>query len=103
MLDTLSLARELQDAGIEPRHADAITHVVQQAVDHGDPATRSDLDALRKEVRADIDALRAEVRADLAALEARLIKWIVGVAVTATGIIVAAGTAFVVAVLQALR
>ena len=97
MLDTLTLARELKDAGIEPKHADAITHVVQQAAEHVDPATRADLDTLRVQVRADIDTFRADVRADLAALEARLIKWMIGIALTATGIIVAAGTAIVVA------
>lgn len=91
MLDTLTLARELKDAGIAPEQADAITHVVQQATEQADPATR-----------ADLNTHRAEVRADLAALEARLIKWMIGIALTATGIVVAAGTAFVVAVLRTL-
>ena len=91
MFDTLSLAHELKDAGVEPKQADAITRVVRQAVEHADPATR-----------ADLDALRAEFQADLAALEARLIKWMIGVALTAAGIVVAAGTAFAVAVLRAL-
>ena len=91
MLDTLTLARELKDAGIASEHADAITHIVQQATEQADPATR-----------ADLDTHRAEVRADLAALEARLIKWMIGIALTATGIVVAAGTAFVVAVLRTL-
>ena len=68
-----------------------MTHVVQRAAEHGDPATR-----------ADLATLRAEVRVDLAALEARPIKWMIGVALTATGIIVAAGTAVAVAVLRAL-
>lgn len=90
MLDTLTLAHELKNAGVEPKQADAITRVVRRAVEHGDPATRSDL-----------DTLRAEVQADLAALEARLIKWMIGIALTAAGIVVAAGTAFVVAVLRA--
>ncbi len=120
MLDTLSLARELKDAGIEAKQADAITHVVQQAAEHGDPATRADLDAHRvavhkdidglradfdthrTAVRADIDTFRAEVRADVAAFEARLIKWMIGIALTATGIVVAAGTAVVVAVSRVL-
>ena len=92
MLDTLTLARELKDAGIEPKQADAITHVVQQATEQADPATR-----------ADLDTYRAEVRADRAALEARLIKWMIGIALTATGIVVAAGTAFVVAVLRTIE
>ena len=91
MLDTLTLARELKDAGIEPKQADAITHVVQQATEQADPATR-----------ADLNTHRAEVRADLTALEARLIKWMIGIALTATGSVVAAGTAFVVAVLRTL-
>lgn len=73
------------------KQADAITHVVQQAAEHGDPATR-----------ADLNTHRAEVRADLAALEARLIKWMLGIALTATSIVVAAGVAFVAAVLQAI-
>ena len=102
MLDTLTLARELKDAGIAPEQADAITHVVQQATEHGDPATRADLNTHRAEVRADLNTYRAEVRADIAALEARLIKWMIGIALTATGIVVAAGTAFVVAVLRTL-
>lgn len=51
---------------------------------------------------ADLDTHRAEVRAELAALEARLSKWMIGIALTATGINVAAGTAFVVAVFRAL-
>jgi hypothetical protein len=118
------LARELKDAGIEPKQADAITHVVQQAAEHGDPATRTDLDAHgaavhadfdahrtavradldahRTAVRADLDTLRAAVRVDITALEARLIKWMIGIALTATGIVVAAGTTVVLAVFRTL-
>lgn len=46
---------------------------------------------------------RAEVRADIAAPETRLIKWMIGIALTATGIVVAAGTAFAVAFLRSLE
>ena len=46
--------------------------------------------------------MRAELRADLAALENRLIKWMIGIAVTVAGIAVAAGTAFLVAILRGL-
>ena len=91
MIGTLALARELKDSGVQRGQADAITHVVQQAVEHADPATR-----------ADLDTHRAEVRADIGALEARLIKWMIGIALTATGVVVAAGTAFVVAFLRTL-
>ena len=102
MLDTLAIARELKDAGVEPKQADAITRVFRQAAEHGDPATRADLEAHRAEVRSEFDAHRAEVRADLAAIEVRLIKWMIGIALTATGIIVAAGTAFAAAILRTL-
>lgn len=102
MLDTLAIARELKDAGVEPKQADAITRVFRQAAEHGDPATRADLEAHRAEVRSEFEAHRAEVRADLAAIEVRLIKWMIGIALTATGIIVAAGTAFAAAILRTL-
>lgn len=113
MLDTLAIARELKDAGVEPKQADAITRVFRQAAEHGDPATRADLEAHRAEVRSEFkthraevrsefDAHRAEVRADLAAIEVRLIKWMIGIALTATGIIVAAGAAFAAAILRTL-
>ncbi len=125
MLDTLTLARELRDSGIEPRQADAITDLVRQAVEHADPATREDLDGhrggaradlnahradlradfdtYRAGVRASLDALRADVRTDIAALGPRLIKWMIGIALTATGIVVAAGTALAVAFLRSLE
>ena len=124
MLDTLTLGRELKDAGVEPRQADAITHVVHQAVEQADPATREDLNAQRGEARADLnthraevradldthradvraslDTLRAEVRADIAALEARLLKWMIGIALTATGIFRRGRSRFAVAFLRTL-
>ena len=125
MLDTFTLARELKDSGIEPGQADAITHVVQQAVERADPPTgpdpdthrgearanldthraavRADLDSHRADARASLDRLRAEGRADIAALAPRLIKWMIGMALTATGIVVAAGTVFAVAILRSLE
>lgn len=125
MLDTLTLARGLKDSGIEPRQADAITHVVRQAVERAHTPTgadlnahlgearanldthrvavREDLDTHRAGVRASLDRLRAAVRADIAALGPRLIKWMIGIALTATGIVVAAGTVFAVAILRSLE
>ena len=54
MFDTHTIARTLTDAGIDPKHADAITDAVCQAAEHGEHVTPEHLDA------------------DLAALEARL-------------------------------
>ena len=54
MLDTHAIARTLTDAGIDTKHADAITDAVRQAAEH------------------DAAAEPLATRADLAALEARL-------------------------------
>ena len=39
MLDTLTIARTLTDAGADPKLADAITAAVREAADHGDHVT----------------------------------------------------------------
>ena len=38
-LDTLAIARNLTDAGADPKLADAITAAVREAADHGDHVT----------------------------------------------------------------
>ena len=66
-LDTLSVARDLEAAGIERGHAEAIA----KAVHHGDEraATKADLDQLRAATKADIDQLRADIDQLRAAFE----------------------------------
>ena len=71
MLDTHAIARTLTDAGIDPKHADAITAAVRQAADQGEHVTR------------------AELRAELVSLELRLVKWIVGAALACAGLVIA--------------
>ncbi len=68
--DTLTVSKDLQDAGIEARHAEAIAMAVKQA--QGDLATKqdiallkTDIDQLRTEVKSDIDQLRTEVKSDI--------------------------------------
>ena len=39
MFDTHTIARTLTDAGIDPKHADAITDAVRQAAEHGKHVT----------------------------------------------------------------
>ena len=79
MIDSIAVARQLTDAGIERSHADAVASAIHQAAEHGDYATR-----------ADLTAHRADVRADLAALELRLIKWIAGTGIAVAGAVIAA-------------
>ena len=66
-----SCARTLTDAGIDPKHADAITAAVRQAADQGEHVTR------------------AELRAELVSLELRLVKWIVGAALACASLVIA--------------
>ena len=52
----LAAARELEAAGIERRHAEAIAEGMRRAAtaDHDELATKADLAGLRAELRADL-------------------------------------------------
>lgn len=69
--DTLSAARDLEAAGIERTHAEAIA----KAIHHGDEraATKADL-------KVEMDGLETRINAKLADLETRLVKWAVALA-----------------------
>ena len=84
MFDTHAIARALTAADLTDAQADAITDAVRQAAEHGEHVTPERL------------------RAELAALETRLIKWMVGIAITLAGILTAAGAAFFVTLLRTL-
>ena len=50
MLDTLTIARRLTEAGLEPTQANAITDAIRTAADAGDTATTADLAMLRADL-----------------------------------------------------
>ena len=50
--DTLTVSKDLQQAGIEAKHAEAIALAVKQG--QGDLATKQDIDHLRTELKSDI-------------------------------------------------
>ena len=79
MFDTLEIAQTLTDTGLSREQATAITHAVQQAAEHGDPATRADLNT----VVARLEARSAE-------FEVRLIKWMIGTVLGGAGVTIAA-------------
>ena len=60
--DTLTVSKELQDAGIEAKHAEAIAWAVKQG--QGDLATKQDLNLLKTELKSDIEQLRTELKSD---------------------------------------
>ncbi len=67
VFDTLNAARQLEDAGIETRQAEAIVSTMAKAFDDS-VATKADLAALK----ADIAAVKAELKQDNADLRTEL-------------------------------
>ena len=80
--DTLAYVKTLRDAGIEEKQAEAQATVLKG---HDESvATKSDVHDLKR----DIEVLRLEVKKDLAENKAELIRWVVGVGVLQTTLIV---------------
>ena len=89
MLDTLTIADRLNEAGVEQKHANAIAHAIHDA--QGDVVTKGDIEHLA--TKADITSLQAATKADIAnlkteiaAMETRL-AWRVVAAVAVIGAI----------------
>ena len=72
--DTLDFARKLRNAGINEKHAEAITDAVRDSHINTNNATKDDI--------AKLDVKIAETKAEL-------VKWIVSVALLQTSIITA--------------
>ena len=66
--DTLTVSKDLQQAGIQAKHAEAIALAIKQS--QGDLATKQDITLLR----SDIAQLMSELKADIAWM-----KWVLGV------------------------
>jgi hypothetical protein len=81
-LDAHESVRSLTAAGFTDAQAEALTAIVKRAVDIdlSNIATRADLADLRRESSAEI----ADLRREIAQLELRLIKWVIGVGISAT-------------------
>ena len=69
--DTLAYVKRLETAGIDRREAEAHAEAINETL-RPDIATRTDLDALRRDLRADVAAVRAE----MVAMEQRLLNGI---------------------------
>lgn len=123
--DTHAAVRELRAAGFTEQQAEVLVRVVGGPVTKTDfgaavtdisaavknidarlkglAATVKDIDARLKGLATAVNDLRARTDVRIAELETRLIKWMVGMTVTLVGVMLAAGTAFVVAILRALE
>ena len=84
--DTLAYAIKLKEAGVEDKQAEAQAIALQDVLKTGadDLATKRDIELVKK----DIELLRAELKRDLAETKADLIRWVVGVGVLQTTLLV---------------
>ena len=57
--DTLSVAENLQDAGIERKHAEAIAKAIKAG--QGGPATKSDINQVRAEMNSNFQRLEDKI------------------------------------------
>lgn len=98
VMDTLEFATKLKAGGFTEQQAEtqarAIADVVEkqlatkQDVDSHEQTLRRDIETLRADVKRDIEILRGEVKKDIAESKAELIRWVVGVGVLQTTLIV---------------
>ena len=68
---------------------DTFEFAAKRDMDDHEQNLRRDIESLRADVKRDIELLRAEVKKDLAETKAELIRWVVGVGVLQTTLVVA--------------
>lgn len=98
VMDTLEFATKLKAGGFTEQQAEtqarALADVVEkqlatkQDVDNHEQNLRRDIEALRADVKRDVELLRAELKKDLAETKSKLIRWVVGVGILQTTLIV---------------
>ena len=77
--DTLAYVKTLRDAGVEEKQAEAQAMALSAVLkdQSGSVATK-----------ADVELLKAEMKRDMAEIKADLVKWVVGVGILQTTLIV---------------
>ena len=88
--DTLAYVKKLREAGIEEKQAEAQAVALAAVLKSGtaDLATQRDVESLRADLKRDAELLRAELKKDLAETKAEMIRWVVGVGILQTTLIV---------------
>lgn len=105
VMDTLEFATKLKAGGFTEQQAEtqarALADVVEKQlatkrdIDEHEQGLRRDIESLRADVKCDIEVLRAKLKRDLAEVSQRvaetkteLIRWMVGVGILQTTLIV---------------
>jgi len=105
VMDTLEFATKLKAGGFTEQQAETQARAfsdwvekqlaTQRDMDEHEQSLRRDIESLRADVKRDIEVLRAELKRDLAEVnqrvaesKAELIRWVVGVGILQTTLIV---------------
>ena len=99
--DTLACAKKLKQSGIAENHAEALTETMSQVFETKNVATKQDIKILEASTKQDIKALEASTTIAIKNLEAstkvsisesktETIKWVAGMMMVQTGVIVSA-------------
>ena len=76
MFDSLTIARQLTDAGTDRGHADALADAIRQAAEHGEHVTPERFDAGIAELQTEITALESRIyRAMLVQAGPSSVRW----------------------------
>jgi uncharacterized protein YdhG (YjbR/CyaY superfamily) len=100
-IDTLAYAKRLIQAGMPQQQAEVQAQVLKEIIDNNlatkkDIAeVKADIERVRAElkadierVKADIERVRAELKVDIAKVKADIIKWIMGMLIAQSAVIV---------------
>lgn len=88
--DTLAYVKKLREAGVDEKQAEAQAAALATVLKSGtgDLATQRDVESLRSDLKRDLEVLRSELKKDIAETKAELIRWVVGVGILQTALIV---------------
>ena len=93
-IDTLAYAKRLIQAGMPQQQAEVQAQVLKEIIDNNlatkkDIAeVKADIERVRAELKADIERVRAELKVDIAKVKADIIKWIMGMLIAQSAVIV---------------
>jgi len=76
--DTHKFIKTLQEAGFEPKQAEAVSAAFKDATSDAELATKADLKEIKTELKADIQILRSEIMGEL-----KLNRWMLAAIVVA--------------------
>ena len=80
MFDSLTIARQLTDAGIDRGHADALADAIRQAAEHGEHVTPERFDAGIAELRTEMTALESRIYRAMLVQAGAIVGAVVGIA-----------------------